>query len=396
MDHTNSRKLNVPILPTRPESARAGSFDRPALEPILPDMMDALSDAIAVLDRDRVVVAANRRYLEVFGSRGGTVAGSPCALALDCPERDFLGPGGRCPACRALDERTVHREIRSIAGPDGGQRRWEATFNPILGPDGAATHVVEVWRDISDRGALEAQLAHSERLASVGMLAAGVGHEINNPLASMLAAVESLQRLLDRRQFDQSSCEEARELSHLLEGEVLRARETTQKLMLLAAPVSAEKTWVDVNRAVADTASLLQFQMRRQQVAFEDGCNTDVPQIWNRDSGVRGVCMNLMLNAVQAMEPAGGTLTVRTATRGHLVELAVEDTGSGIAPEHLSRIWEPFFTTKAAGKGTGLGLFVTQGVVTRSGGTIRAENRAEGGARFVVQWPIDGTERHSS
>ena len=385
----------MPILPTRNEPARAGAFDRPALDPILPDMIDALSDAIAVVDRRRVVVAANRRYLEVFGSKGGVIAGASCTNALQCPERDFMGPGGRCPACRSMDEKEVLREIRVIPGPDGAQHRWEATFNPILGPDGAATHVVESWRDISDRGALEAQLAHSERLASVGMLAAGVGHEINNPLASMLAATESLQRMLGRRQFDADSCGEALELAQVLEREVLRARETTEKLMLLAQPVSTEKTYVDVNRAVADTASLLQFQMRRQQVAFENACDPALPQPWARDSGVRGVCMNLMMNAVQAME-SGGTLTVRSARRGSMVELMIEDTGSGIAPEHLSRIWEPFFTTKAAGKGTGLGLFVTQGVVNRSGGTIRVENRAEGGARFIVQWPIDGTERQSA
>jgi len=92
----------------------------------------------------------------------------------------------------------------------------------------------------------------------------------------------------------------------------------------------------------------------------------------------------------------GSTLSTGTTRRGHMVELVIEDSGPGIATEHLGRIWEPFFTTKAAGKGTGLGLFVTQGVVTRGGGTIRAENRSEGGARFIVQWPIDGTERQSS
>lgn len=395
MDHSNSRKLPVPILPARGEPARAGSFDRPALDPILPAMIDALSDAIAVVDRRRIVVAANRRYLEVFGSKGGVIAGASCANALQCPEREFSGAGSRCPACRSMDEKEVLREIRVIPSADGAQRRWEATFNPILGADGIATHVVEVWRDISDRSALEAQLAHSERLASVGMLAAGVGHEINNPLASMLAATESLQRLLDRRVFEPETCAEALELAQVLEREVLRARETTQKLMLLAQPVSSEKTFVDLNRAVADTASLLQFQMRRQQIAFENACDPDLPQPWGRDSGVRGVCMNLMMNAVQAME-TGGTLTVRTVHRGPMVELVVEDSGAGIAAEHLSRIWEPFFTTKAAGEGTGLGLFVTQGVVTRSGGNIRVENRGEGGARFIVQWPIDGTERQSS
>jgi signal transduction histidine kinase len=101
--------------------------------------------------------------------------------------------------------------------------------------------------------------------------------------------------------------------------------------------------------------------------------------------------MNLMMNAVQAM-PRGGVLAVASAARDGAVEIVVEDEGPGIAPEHLARIWDPFFTTKPAGQGTGLGLFVTHGVVARYGGTLRVENREGGGARFVVRLPTGGGE----
>jgi PAS domain S-box-containing protein len=382
------------LVPDRhpPDLAPAAErVDIASLQPILPAMIDALSDAIVVIDRERQVVAANRRYVESFGEGRRRVTRASCGEALDCPERDGPGAHGTCPACRAFADRQVQRTIRTVMDPSGIQRRWEATFNPICDVSGEVSHVVEVWRDITDRSALEAQLSHSERLASVGMLAAGVGHEINNPLASVLAGVESLARLLRRAQMDAPSHEEALEVLSLLEREVTRCRETTDKLMIMAQPYSSAPGWVDVNQAARDTASLLGYQMRKQAVELVERLDPELPRIWARDSGVRGVCMNLLMNAVQAM-PQGGRITIASSRQGANVQLRVEDTGPGIASQHLSRIWDPFFTTKPPGQGTGLGLFVTHGVVTRYGGTVRVENRSEGGARFVVELPIDGTE----
>jgi PAS domain S-box-containing protein len=376
----------VPGLTPDPRRVDAG-----ALHPILPAMIDALSDAVVVVNRERQVVAANRRYYEVFGGTHDQIAGALCADALHCPERDARSATGSCVACHAFSAGVVQRTIRNLPDKEGVQRRWEATFNPIRTENGDVTHVVEVWRDITDRTTLEAQLAHSERLASVGMLAAGVGHEINNPLASVMAGVESLSRVLKRAKCDPDSRAEAVEIVELLDREVARCRETTDKLMMLAQPYTAAPGWVDLNRAVRDTASLLGYHMRKQSVEMVEQLDEDLPRIWARDSGVRGVCMNLMMNAVQAM-PDGGTLRVITTHTGPRVELRVEDSGGGIASQHLTRIWDPFFTTKPPGQGTGLGLFVTHGVVARYGGTIRAENRSEGGARFVVELPVDGTE----
>jgi signal transduction histidine kinase len=263
------------------------------------------------------------------------------------------------------------------------------SFNPALGPDGEVSHVVEVWRDISERSELERQLSHSERLASLGQLAAGVAHEINNPLASLLAGIESLGRWLERREFDAAGTAEAGETLTLLEREARRCRETTDKLMLLAQPVQVAPTEVDMNVAVRDTLSLLNYQMRKQGVRTVESLDPALPSIWARASGMRGVCMNLMLNAVQAME-RGGTLTVRTRSEADGIALEIEDTGHGIEAAHLDRVWDPFFTTKPVGQGTGLGLSITQRVVSRHGGTIRVESRPGEGSRFIVWLPIAG------
>lgn len=363
-------------------------FDEGQVVPILPQLIDSLSDAVVVVGRDQRVVAANAQYLSAFGTRRSDLVGSRCTEVLHCPE-DRAGEGGRCLACETFDTRKPARRLRSVPDTSGVLRRWEASFNPVFDASGQVSHVVEVWRDVTVRSQLEAQLGHSERLAALGTLAAGVGHEINNPLASVLAGVESLGRWLGRREFGDAHIAEAGEILKLLEREVIRCRETTDKLMLLAQPYSVDPDWFDMNTAVRDTLSLLRHQMRKQGIEAQEELDPGLPLIWARQSSMRGVCTNLMMNAVQAM-PAGGRLTVRTARGGRGVVLQVEDTGEGIAPAHLDRIWDAFFTTKPVGQGTGLGLSITQRVVTRHGGSIRAESRPGEGARFIVDLPIEG------
>jgi two-component system, NtrC family, sensor kinase len=362
--------------------------DLAPLREILPTLIDALSDAVVVVDRERRMVAANRRYVEAFGVRKPELVGLECHEALACRE-DARVTGSPCGACDAIQSKRPGRLLRTRTGANGQQRRWEVSFNPALGPDGEVSHVVEVWRDVSERRKLESQLAHSERLASLGQLAAGVGHEINNPLASLLAGIESLQRWLVRREFDQAGVADASETLALLEREARRCRETTDKLMLLAQPVQTAPTHMDLNVAVSDTLSLLNYQMRRQGVNAVEELDPALPPIWARASGIRGVCMNLMLNAVQAM-PQGGALTVRTRFDGQGVTLEIEDTGRGIEAADLDRIWDPFFTTKPVGQGTGLGLSITQRVVSRHGGRVRVESRPGEGARFIVWLPFAG------
>jgi len=183
--------------------------------------------------------------------------------------------------------------------------------------------------------------------------------------------------------------EEAHEVLEVLGRETGRCRDITDKLLLLAQPYSVEPTWVNLNRAVEDTVTLLRYQMQKQQVRSVAELAPGMPEMWGKESGVRAICMNLMLNAVQAM-PKGGTLAVRTRRAGASLRLEIEDTGPGISDSHLDRIWDPFFTTKPPGQGTGLGLSITQRIVTRHGGRIRAENRSEGGARFIVELPVEG------
>ena len=371
----------------------SGRVDLSRISSVLPQLIDSLGEAVLVVDGTHRIVATNRRYAEVFGLGSQMRPGDPCSSIEHCPERLATPAGDRCATCEIFAGGSPSRRIRVVAGPRGARRRWEGTFSPIVDSTGTITHVVEVWRDVSERSQLESQLGHSERLASLGVLAAGVAHEINNPLAAILAGVESLERWIGTIQGEVTDTERAREAGEVLavlERETRRCRQITDKLMLLAQPYSTAPVWVDLNRAADDTLQLLRYQMQKQSIASRADLADDLPVIWAKETAARSVCMNIMMNAVQAM-PKGGTLSVRTRRSGTAaVLLEISDTGPGIAPEHIDRIWDPFFTTKPTGQGTGLGLSITQRIVARHGGSIHAENVDQGGARFVVELPVEG------
>ena len=370
-------------------SRGTGAWNIAGIRDLLPVLIDALADAIMVVDRERRIVATNRRYLEAFGDRRVDLVDTACTESVHCVDaRSSEHP--RCDVCEVIETRTSQRRYRQLPDARGAVRRYEATFSPIPGPEGAVGHVVEVWRDITERSQLEVQLSHSERLASVGILSAGVAHEINNPLASMLAGVETIGRWLKRGPFEPADVAEAAETVEMLEREIERCRETTQKLILLGRSYDTSPSWVDLNRAVRDTLALLGYELRKGGIEAVEALEPKLPQIWAREAAIRGICMNLMLNAVQAMS-AGGRLTVTTRRDHEHVTLAVEDSGPGIAPEHLERIWDPFFTTKPMGQSTGLGLSITHRIVSRHGGRITVQSAPGQGARFEVELPLHGT-----
>jgi signal transduction histidine kinase len=242
---------------------------------------------------------------------------------------------------------------------------------------------------VEDAGC-ERQLRHSERLASLGILAAGVAHEILNPLASVLAGIEAIRRRITegRQGGGWESVEDADHLLDILEQETGRARDIANRMMLLARPDSEQPGPLDVNRAVAETLALLRYQMNVQNVQTNLALEHGLAPIWVRVAGMRGVLMNLAMNAVQAMTH-GGELTIRTCASNGIVFIEVEDTGPGIPADRLNRIWDPFYTTKPPGEGTGLGLSISQTVVRQHGGSLRVRNVEPHGALFTVAIPAD-------
>lgn len=235
---------------------------------------------------------------------------------------------------------------------------------------------------VARRAVLEEQLRHADRLATIGQLAAGVAHEMNEPLSSILGFA---QLALKAPAVPQQVAEDLREIV----DSSLRAREIVKKLLLFARQTPPKKTRINLNEIVEDALFLLEAGCEKQGIHLVRRLAADPPIVEADPIQIRQVLVNLTVNAIQAI--AGeGTVTIETQAQAPNVVLAVTDTGHGMSPETLGKIFSPFFTTKDVGEGTGLGLAVVHGIVTSHGGTIDVESRVGQGTRFVVRLPAAG------
>ena len=247
----------------------------------------------------------------------------------------------------------------------------------------------QVHREAEER-TMATRLQEADKLAAVGTLAATIAHEVNNPITTIALAAEMLQSTtLDEQQ---------RQDVDAILAEARRTGNVVRELLRVARGGEAVEEPVALSQVAAHVLSVLRPLLRDQHVAIETALDTTLPTFVGDGRKLEQVVLNLMINAVHAMENRPGARVVRLSTgrdRGH-VWLAVEDSGPGFGPGVVDRIFERFFTTKPAGKGTGLGLWIAREVVTEHGGTIEASNRAEGGARFYLRFPIEQTSARLS
>jgi two-component system NtrC family sensor kinase len=231
----------------------------------------------------------------------------------------------------------------------------------------------------------------SEKLAAVGQLAAGVMHEINNPLATIGACVEALSgRLADRGEMPVA---QAREYLEIIDKEVQRCTEIVDGLLDFSRPKATVRKGVNLSSVVEDVLFLLKHHQRFKRMTVERDLAQDIPDVSANQEQLVQVFMALLLNAVDAMEGKGGVIGVRTARnpdRADEVMAEVRDSGSGMAEGELSKIFEPFYTTKPPGRGTGLGLSICYGIVQQHRGRIAVESIPGQGSTFRVYLPIEG------
>ena len=235
---------------------------------------------------------------------------------------------------------------------------------------------------LEERARLEQQLRHADRLATIGQLAAGVAHELNEPLAGVLGFAELAQKTPDVPESALS------DLGKIVKA-ALHAREVISKLMLFARQRTPMRSRLDLNALMEDGLYFLSARCQRAGIKLVRRPGPGIPEIIADQTQLFQVLVNLVVNSIQAM-PGGGTLTISTAASPGWVELTVEDTGCGMTPEVLDKVFVPFFTTKPSGEGTGLGLPVVHGIVTAHGGTIGVESRLGAGSRFSVRLPANG------
>jgi len=342
-------------------------------------VLETLPLGVFVLDSTLHVVRANREGARTLGCEAATRAPFTAILA---PERAaeveaFLGQAFTVGEVARREEEVV------VAGE---LKRFRLTTAPLPGGDDGA-HLVVLVEDITLAKQLERQMLLTERLTTAGRLAAGVAHELNNPLATIAGCAESLQsRLAEPGLAGRAELADFATYLGLVEEEAYRCKEITGSLLQFVRDPGSRRGPTDLNALVLKTIELLSPQARYAAGALATELDDALPEPIANEGQLRQVFLGLASNALDAMQ-GRGRLTIRTRRARREVAVEFEDEGPGIPEEIAPRIWDPFFTTKPPGQGTGLGLAIAQGIVTDHGGRIEMRTHVGKGSIFRVVLP---------
>src|SRR6266508_2221606 len=347
-------------------------------------IIDSLPVGLYVIDRAYRIRAWNRkREAGTQGVSREEALGREVFEVLDRQPRELL----RQEFDRVFTTGEIQQvEMESLA--TGEARYYRITKIPMRLDDDEISHVITIGEDVTDWRRAKQRLTQTEKLAAVGQLAAGVMHEINNPLATILACCEALGlRLGDLPTAERQAQEE---YLKIIDTEVQRCRRIVDGLLDFSRPKRGHQRPVDINAVIEQTLFLLKHHDRFKYLTVDRQLAAGLPAPSADPERLIQCFMALMLNALDAMN-ARGVLTVRTCVNPHRGdEILVDfiDTGAGIRQEDLSKIFEPFFTTKPQGRGTGLGLSVAYGIVEEHRGRIEVESQVGVGSNFKVYLPV--------
>jgi len=339
---------------------------------------DAIPDGIIVHDHHMQIVRCNLHAADMMDMSPAEAIGMSCSDA-------FARLFGERAAAYHMGESRGAASSFELQAEDG--RRYLVAVAP-LDEVGSQSGSVITWSDVTELADMQEQLARSRRLATVGQLAAGVAHEINNPLATITTCAEATLRNM-RKAGTASSSGEGRDSSFYLEEivrQALRCKEITRGLLDLSRQRRPTRVACDINEMAAQCARLAEDRIQSDTIKIKASLDPEVGEIATDVGMVRQVLDNLMGNALDAVADSG-EITVSTHRMAERVAIEVADTGQGIAPEMLVRIFDPFFTTKDQGKGSGLGLAISYTLAEALGGALTVESKQGVGSRFRLWIP---------
>jgi two-component system, NtrC family, sensor kinase len=350
-------------------------------------IIDSLPISLYAIDRDHRIVAWNRnRELGGQGIPRRAALGRHIFDVLTRQKRDVLEREFK----RAFATGDIERIEQETTAPDGETRHWLVSKIPMRAESSdEVSHIITVGEDITARVEANRAVARAEKLAAVGRLAAGVVHEINNPLATISACAEALESRVREGAFDSSrEVEDLREYLGLIRSEAFRCKTITNGLLDFSRTraASLQRMPVHLPDVIQSAARLIAHQRRGAEVEILTESTDDVSAVSGDEGQLQQAIIALATNAIDAM-PEGGCLTLRARNEDSHVLVEVSDTGVGIAPENLTKIFDPFFTTKEVGRGTGLGLAVCYGIVTEHGGRLDVQSTVGIGTTFTISLP---------
>jgi two-component system, NtrC family, sensor kinase len=349
------------------------------------NILESLDDGLLVVDLEDRVVRWNQALEQMYGVSHAAAAGRLLDELFDAPFVETIRAARR----DTPEGATLSRmPIRGRVAHAGESLIVNAAVVPLRRAEGTevtTAGTIVIIEDVTARVQLEEQLRISEKMASIGLLAAGVAHEVNTPLTGISSFTQMLLEGADPQ-------DPRTHLLEKIERQTFRAAKIVNGLLTLSRPASSDRSIVDLNLVIVDVLALLEHQFETQRVRVRRELS-DTPIVFmGQEHKLQQVFLNLFLNARDAM-PKGGWLSVSTRLDGGRVVAEVADTGSGIPSEYLARIYDPFFTTKAIGQGTGLGLSITYGIVREHGGAVDCESIVGQGTRFILSFPAMPAEQ---
>ena len=352
-------------------------------------IIDSLPVGLYVIDRDYTIQAWNRK--REVGAQGIEREEALGRHVFDVLHRQPKG------LLQQEFDSVFHtgkiEQLEAESAASGEQRHYRITKVPMRLDDDDITHVITIGEDLTDWKMAQGQVAHAEKLAAIGQLAAGVMHELNNPLATIGACVEAVTVRSD--ELAPSVRPAMEEYFRIIESELARCKAIVDGLLDFSRPKSRVMRSEPVNPIVEDALFLVKHHDRFRRIELVRQLGANLPEVTANREQLIQVFLGLMLNSIDAMEGTGVlTVTTEYADDGSGgVAVIFEDTGMGIPRDDLPKIFEPFYTTKQPGRGTGLGLSICYGIVQQHGGAIRAESTIGQGSTFTVQLPLAPAER---
>jgi PAS domain S-box-containing protein len=335
------------------------------------NIVESLNVGVLAIDLEGTVEAWNTRMEQLFGVARNDAVGRPLSELLP-PElvHEIASRGDQEQVTGIYKHRLVHQGKSVVIN---------VSITPLVGKSAERIGRLLLFDDVTQRDRMEEQLTQTEKLTSLGLLAAGVAHEVNTPLAVISNYIQMLAKQMPEG-------DPRHTIIDKIVKQTFRASEIVNNLLNFSRTGPGELADVDLNRVVEETLSLVAHPLKASQIQVVKQLTEGIPPVRGSANKLQQVFLNLFLNARDAM-PSGGMLEVRSAAHNGSVEVEVADTGNGITREHIHRIFDPFFTTKTSGRGTGLGLSVSYGIIKEHAGKIDVRSTPGRGTSFHVEFP---------